>query len=85
MAKKVSIVQFDHAAFMRNPFQWPNWPLLPIKRRVTGKAPDMAMLGEQGGGKYSIAVGANLFSDRSTWKWEPTTIDAVLAAGWEVD
>lgn len=70
----------DH---MMNPDAWFNWPYLTIKK--PGGVCGLLLVDE---GKYKIAEDANIFrlSDpKQKLNWKPTTVDAVLAAGWRVD
>jgi hypothetical protein len=83
-----------HLAMMQNPRRWPNWPVLPLinKASRTSSNPfgDEGLLIESGEGKVlPIVYRTNLYLVKDTLatcpRQEFPTLEAILAAGWEVD
>lgn len=79
--------------FMSDPEKWPEWPWLPMKRRVPGEHPELALLhADCEADKPTPLYKINLFQLKT---WFPThkmpktkeykTFDEMLADGWEVD
>lgn len=85
----------DHAAMIRDPGQWPKWPLLPVVNRKPVGMPDGGVLiaGDPTNTVYRInlwSVPSGVVKDtivnnpdipRTTYD----SIEAMLQAGWEVD
>lgn len=66
---------------------WPQWPKLPMKKRQKVGMPAIGYLfcDVQMGGPVKLYRG-NIFSDVDADKFDTfESIDALLAAGWEVD
>lgn len=70
---------------LKDPDNWPNWPVLPVVRRQKGQT-ETAVVSEIGTtGRLYIRRGANLF-DRANWPGpEEVTAEQVIEEGWEVD
>ena len=64
---------------------WPNWPVLPIKKRDSTRPEDCGLLFTGG----NVVYLKNLFDptpiDDSTPKLEFADRDAIITAGWIVD
>jgi hypothetical protein len=81
--------------FLRNPDQWPNWPLLPIKRYgAPGDPPECALLDSIGAPEPKVrVVFVNMFQLRELTHAERQALrvevydsaEALLDDGWMVD
>lgn len=83
----------DDIGMMRNPSQWPNWPLLPVKQTkydvAKGPRPVGVMLAEDGlplvyhANLFDIAGGKVNIGECPITKYE--TYEAMIEDGWVVD
>ena len=77
----------ENREFLEDQRRWPNWPRQTMKRRSGGhSAPEVATLVDRDGGEL-VLVEKNiaLLTNEDIEDAEPTTVDAVLDAGWVVD
>ena len=75
--------------FMRNPDKWPNWPLLPLKKKGDFHC-QYAFITEQVGPPFYLYEGS-IYEPKVTSSLQSLpkkaylTLQAILDDGWEVD
>lgn len=82
--------ELSDAEFIRNPDNWPRWPILPVVKRDSsrqiGIVAHFSDDGTIGGLKYWFYPGMNMFEfDASGKREELTDIDKFVGEGWRVD
>lgn len=71
-------------AFMKTPSEWPQWPILPIKKRdPKGGFPICHVLFELRGELHMAKV--NMYELTGATPSERVDVDALIADGWVVD
>jgi len=98
-AKLAAKVEHDDVAFLKNPDNWPNWPVCPIKR-IVDDSRQCALVFDHNN-KDIIVARLNMFrwvedgyGNFREWtkedfdnseKWEYDTVEDLIADGWIVD
>lgn len=79
----------SEAAMVRDPDQWPQWPVLPMKNREQREhgSPAIGFLQDTGIAEPVVLYHGNIFDggrdDLATTVFQ--TVDDLLGAGWVVD
>ena len=80
--------EFDHLAMMKNPNNWPQWPILPIKRPDKQHGMECAIMYAEG---KPVIYFVNMWELSKETKWSELpkkiyeSFESLLADGWVVD
>lgn len=87
MKTKIETSEAATRRLIADPDSWPNWPLLPVKNKQLRDTTGFPRIGVLLAGNTGLVVEGNMFEgiekDAPSWKYD--SVDAMLAAGWEVD
>lgn len=82
--------KLDHVEFLKNSDVWPNWPACPVKNKSIAEN-DFPFVCGLVFAKVPTVYKLNLFKPwteeefEAAHKWEYTSFEEMVSAGWEVD